>query len=69
MIKYVASLLVIGLVLCCHVDASLNTLAQQDLITKLPGLNFPTNYRQFSGYLKPDNSTFLHYWLVELMLD
>lgn len=36
--------------------------AEDDLIVDLPGLDFPTNYQQFSGYLDAGNGTLLHYW-------
>ncbi len=38
---------------------------KEDLITNLPGLNFATNYSQFSGYLDLDNDHHYHYWLTE----
>lgn len=44
-----------------------------DEIQSLPGLNEPINFRQFSGYLRADNSgtpkKFLHYWFVESQKD
>jgi len=46
-------------------NSSLSFAAQDDKIVSLPGLNFATNYSQFSGYLKGDNTTYLHYWFVE----
>jgi len=39
--------------------------AHPDLITKLPGLTGPVNYKQYSGYLNADEDTFFHYWFVE----
>lgn len=33
-----------------------------DLITDLPGVNFKLNFKQYSGYLQPDNESYLHYW-------
>ncbi|KAA0202620.1 hypothetical protein HAZT_HAZT006633 [Hyalella azteca] len=43
--------------------------AEADLIKELPGLNFPVNYRQFSGFLDAGSNTFLHYWFVESEAD
>lgn len=46
---------------------------QADLITNLPGLTVPINFRQYSGYLNADDSktpkNFLHYWFVESQTD
>ena len=35
---------------------------EQDLVTNLPGLNFATNYNQYSGYLSATPNRHLHYW-------
>ena len=40
-----------------------------DLISNLPGLDFNTNYNQYSGYLDLDNGHHLHYWFVESQND
>lgn len=40
--------------------------AQLDQVVELPGLNFATQFNQFSGYLDlPDSTKHLHYWYVE----
>ncbi|XP_054706314.1 lysosomal protective protein-like [Uloborus diversus] len=39
--------------------------AHPDEITYLPGLNFPLNYKHYSGYLNATGGKFLHYWFVE----
>lgn len=33
-----------------------------DLIDHLPGIDFAINFKQYSGYLQPDDTSFLHYW-------
>ena len=38
---------------------------QADLVTALPGLNFKTNFKHYSGYLEAGNGQFLHYWFFE----
>ena len=35
-----------------------------DNITSLPGLYFPINFQQYSGYLDLANGHHLHYWLT-----
>lgn len=40
-----------------------------DKITNLPGLDFKTNYDQYSGYLNISNGRHLHYWLTESQSD
>lgn len=48
---------------------SLRRSAEDDLITKLPGLNDQVNFKQYSGFLKADDkkdtTSFFHYWFVE----
>ena len=48
---------------------SLRGSAQDDLVTKLPGLNQEINFKQYSGFLKADDKSetnrFFHYWFVE----
>ncbi|GIY82649.1 hypothetical protein CEXT_377571 [Caerostris extrusa] len=36
-----------------------------DEIKELPGLNFPLNYKHYSGYLNATKGRYLHYWFVE----
>lgn len=36
-----------------------------DVITSLPGIDFKINFKQYSGYLQPDSSSFMHYWLLQ----
>jgi len=56
-------LFLLGMVL--GASCSLTPDANADLITDLPGLDFKINFQQFSGYLKGNEKTFLHYWFVE----
>ena len=39
--------------------------AINDQIHNLPGLNYPINFNQFSGYLNITNTKHIHYWFVE----
>merc|ERR1719295_1540581 len=41
----------------------------EDLISDLPGLTWPINYKQYSGYLDLSNGHHLHYWFVESQND
>jgi len=41
------------------------SLKHPDEVTSLPGLDFPLNFRHYSGYLNATNGKFLHYWFVE----
>jgi len=41
------------------------SLKHPDEVESLPGLDFPLNYRHYSGYLNATNGKFLHYWFVE----
>lgn len=41
------------------------SLKHPDEVGTLPGLNFPLNYRHYSGYLNATRGKFLHYWFVE----
>ncbi|GIY85707.1 lysosomal protective protein [Caerostris darwini] len=36
-----------------------------DEVKELPGLNFPLNYKHYSGYLNATKGRYLHYWFVE----
>lgn len=44
---------------------SVAALRHPDEVGELPGLNFPLNYRHYSGYLNATRGKFLHYWFVE----
>lgn len=41
------------------------SLRHPDEVESLPGLNFPLNYKHYSGYLNATYGKFLHYWFVE----
>ncbi|GFS94726.1 lysosomal protective protein [Nephila pilipes] len=55
-------LLCIALLSCvaCSVTAT-----HPDEVTYLPGLDFPLNYKHYSGYLNTTKGRYLHYWFVE----
>ncbi|PRD22315.1 UNVERIFIED_CONTAM: putative serine carboxypeptidase [Trichonephila clavipes] len=36
-----------------------------DEVIDLPGLEFPLNYKHYSGYLNATSGRHLHYWFVE----
>ena len=38
---------------------------QADLVTSLPGVDFPIAYKQYSGYLELHDHIKFHYWLFE----
>ena len=40
-----------------------------DKVTNLPGLDFKTDYDQYSGYLNLSNGHHLHYWMTESQSD
>ncbi|KAB7495458.1 Lysosomal protective protein [Armadillidium nasatum] len=42
---------------------------EEDLITDLPGLDFPITFNQYSGYLDSTEGRKLHYWFVESKAD
>jgi len=67
-----AFIVLVGLMALCTVSAVQYTpAALADEITKLPGLDFPINFRQFSGYLTVDQAKErnLFYWFVESQND
>ncbi|KAL7633476.1 UNVERIFIED_CONTAM: hypothetical protein RMT77_016009 [Armadillidium vulgare] len=38
---------------------------EEDLIVDLPGVSFPINFKQYSGYLNATTGRYLHYWFTE----
>ena len=42
---------------------------EADLITDLPGLDYPLTFKQYSGYLDGGDGRKLHYWFVESQND
>ncbi|GIY64714.1 lysosomal protective protein [Caerostris darwini] len=41
------------------------TSSHPDEVKDLPGLDFPLNYKHYSGYLNATKGRYLHYWFVE----
>ncbi|GIY95801.1 lysosomal protective protein [Caerostris extrusa] len=51
------------IILCCVFSAL--SASHPDEVKELPGLNFPLNYKHYSGYLNATEGRHLHYWFVE----
>ncbi|GIY64712.1 lysosomal protective protein [Caerostris darwini] len=41
------------------------TISHPDEVKELPGLDFPLNYKHYSGYVNATKGRHLHYWFVE----
>ncbi|GFV17667.1 serine carboxypeptidase ctsa-4.1 [Trichonephila clavipes] len=55
-------LLYFGLLSCIACIAKSTHL---DEVKDLPGLDFPLNYKHYSGYLNASNNKYFHYWFFE----
>ena len=42
-----------------------NSDPSDDLVTNLPGITWPINFKQYSGFLRLQNGHNLHYWFME----